>query len=813
MPAIDRRVSPDRLVPILLFVLAYLFLWKTAFGQQALLPARLAAGMAPWQAALADGSQAPAPWNPLLWDGIAQFYPWRNFAARTLGEGVIPLWNPYQFCGTPFVANSQSAVFYPLNLIFLLWPTALAFAVSARLHLWLAGLFMFCLLRHWNRSAPAAFLGGLAYMFCGFSVAWLELPTFLNVASWLPLLILLADRCFTRQKWSTAAAAGAVLGLILLAGHLQIAFYCILALFLWWLFHLAASFRQKADLVRLTGQLALILAIGFLMAGPQLLPAIELSSMSHRSGTPTAAGYAAYIAYAMPFSSLITFLVPDFFGNPAQGTFWGPANYAEYCGYIGILPLLLGGLGLLASFRRERPCAYLGVLAVIALALALGTPLAALLYFYVPGFGQSGSPARSLILYQFALIALSAFGMDALLDVIRPLANKNHGPHPSARKVSRKIASLLILGAAAVLLLPVLVADRYGDRMNLDAATLMMVQYKPILTALALLTAAWLLASLALRRRLSLTVFQYTAVLMAAADLFAFGMNYNLTAPPEAVYPKTGGLEYLQHRTRDGERIFPVNLRWSLYETPPATLPPNAAMVYRLFEVAGYDSLYSGRWKRFLNALEGKEASPLENGNMTFTSRYDSPLADLLGVRYVMSREAIEAEGFRRVYDNEIKIYENLRAMPRVFLAGSVESLPLSETLDRLARPDFPIGSKTLLDAGATGPAPPGGSRGPARLTAYSPTRISAEAHLESAGLLVLSDAYYPGWKAFADDKPAPLLRADYILRAVPLPPGSHRVEFRYEPTAFRLGLYMGMCALAILAGAMVCKGIGGPGR
>ena len=62
------------------------------------------------------------PWNPLRWDGIAQFYPWRNFAHDTIRSGYLPLWNPYQFCGTPFVANSQSAVFYPPNLLFYFCP-------------------------------------------------------------------------------------------------------------------------------------------------------------------------------------------------------------------------------------------------------------------------------------------------------------------------------------------------------------------------------------------------------------------------------------------------------------------------------------------------------------------------------------------------------------------------------------------------------------------------------------------------------------------------------------------------------------------
>ena len=82
-----------------------------------------------------------------MWDGVAEFYPWRLFAAQTLRAGWLPLWNPHQFCGTPFVANSQSAVFYPFNLLFVLLPVVRAFGVSVLVHLTLTGWFMYGFLR------------------------------------------------------------------------------------------------------------------------------------------------------------------------------------------------------------------------------------------------------------------------------------------------------------------------------------------------------------------------------------------------------------------------------------------------------------------------------------------------------------------------------------------------------------------------------------------------------------------------------------------------------------------------------------------
>src|SRR5262245_7913558 len=113
---------------------ATLLLWRALAGGEALLPARLLLLVLPWR----DGAppDAAIPWNPLLWDGIAQFYPWRHFAAQSMAAGQIPLWAPYQLCGTPFLANSQSAPLYPLHWFYYL-PGSVALKIGwlAYLHL------------------------------------------------------------------------------------------------------------------------------------------------------------------------------------------------------------------------------------------------------------------------------------------------------------------------------------------------------------------------------------------------------------------------------------------------------------------------------------------------------------------------------------------------------------------------------------------------------------------------------------------------------------------------------------------------------
>ncbi len=180
-------VLPGWLSPLFFLLLSALFLWRSTFTGDVFLPANLLGHIAPWTAAIPHDNLPP--WNPLRWDGIAQFYPWRNFAHETIRSGYIPLWNPYQFCGTPFVANSQSAVFYPPNLLFYLLPTARAFGASALLHLTLCGWFTYLFMRRIGCGAAGALLAGVVYAFSNWQIQWLQLPTFLATSCWFPLLL------------------------------------------------------------------------------------------------------------------------------------------------------------------------------------------------------------------------------------------------------------------------------------------------------------------------------------------------------------------------------------------------------------------------------------------------------------------------------------------------------------------------------------------------------------------------------------------------------------------------------------------------
>lgn len=620
---------------------------------------------------MAPGPPAAA-WNVLRFDGITQFYPWRLEAARQVRAGRVPLWNPHQFAaegGTPLLANAQSAPLYPLTVVFYAMPLGVfwyAFGLSAALHLLLAALGMYLFLRALPVGRAAALLGAATWTLSGPITTWLALPTFLAVGCWLPWLLLLVKRAHQAAGGAggrhAALGAGAVAGTLLLAGHLQIAFYCLLAagLYSLWCGAATRTLRRRPAAYLLAAASAITLA--FLLAAPQLLPALELGRVSHRAAGngPSEGSYAAYSTTALPLRNLVTLLVPDFFGHPNAGTYWNTNNYAEWALYVGVLPLALAVYTLVASDRPAR--VFFVLLGLLGFSMALGTPINRLFFWGVPGFAQTGSPARALLLVAFALATLAALGLELLQGAGRSSPARHRA------------------GVLAAIATPVLLAAVGAQRaLPFASEALPSVPFAQLLADAGVNAGIWragVLLGLAAAALITLgrvreqwrSPAAALCVVIAAGDLLAWGAGYNPTSPPSRVYPPTPGITWLQ-KNANHALIAPLNRSWSLSAQPPrgAVLPPNAATVYSLHDLSGYDSLFPGSAKqRVRTAGDGIDPSPPENGNMVFVKSVRA--AQALGARFVvvapgaagLLREAADTAGLRRVYAGEdLVIFED----------------------------------------------------------------------------------------------------------------------------------------------------------
>lgn len=748
-----------RLWPVLFFALIPLVpLWRAVFRGEAIGPFDQVRQMAPWYAPRPD-----QPWDVLPVDGVLQFYPWRDLVLRSWGEGKLPLWNPYQLGGTPLLANSQSAAFYPPHIVLgvLHVPTGLAMVLLAWFHLFWSGLGTFFLARRLGANQTGAAVAGTSFALSAFMLSWTALPSVISTVAWIPWILACIAALFREdavlpseaedgktphtqgRRTRTLIALAASVGMMILAGHLQFTAYGFMAA---GLMAVALVLTTRQAPLKSALQCFLALAFGALLALPQLLPVLSYSQFSHRRNTPTPEGYQAYVSSAIRPFELATVPHATLEGNPRAWSlreneqvpsYWPlyvkqGANFAESAVALG--PLVLSLL-LLAPWRR-REMIPLAVVGGFALLLALGTALNALLYFRVPGWSSTGSPGRVIVLFVLAASVIAGLaisnpprlpkdGLKGLLPLLVPILASlpfvylaMNVPAPQAEfdpKAVSGLAAAALIQAAPGMLIAVIVAA--------TALSFAFRQDRP--AARAALLAAPILIALA----------------AAAHELVPTGQPLAPVAPPSAT-----------------ERVAVVNEPWGLSRAAMALLPPNTASLGRVHELSGYDSLLHRDTVALLNDINGKDSAPMANGNMMFVKpTADSAKLAAAGVTEVWSQAEIPALG--------------------VPTAGSGY---FRYRLDGPGRASTPAG--------------------PAQITSETLSGIKLQA--TGPGRLVLRDRMMPGWTARVDGKPVPLVGT--LWREVELSEGSHQVEMDYYPPGLSTGWLIGFTGWFLLAMAAI---------
>jgi len=750
---------------------------------------------------------------------LLQFYPWRKLAVDMIRSGHVPLWNHYLGNGTPLAANLQSAVFYPLNLIYLIIPVERAMGYSAVLHVILAGLFMYLYSRTIRLSRFASLVAALSYMFSGLLISRLGFLSMTSATPWLPLLLCLAERLVSRRRLRSALLLGLVIGLQLLAGHAQLWYYGLWAVAAYVLtrgwqtakegVHSRSRILRLAMRAWLLSALAVLVGLG--VAAVQLLPTAELALLSQRQ---SGVEYGFAMTYSFWPWRLITLFAPDFFGTPSRGDYWGYATYWEDCGYIGVLPLLLALIALLTCLeqkRRQRTnfspslvtrysslIPFFSLLCLLSLLLALGKnlPLYPLVFRWVPGFSFFQAPARFLYLYTLGMATLAGLGADLV------------GPSRRLERVSGYgvvVGLAILLATVAVRLLP------------LPPVKLTFV------SALARFAALLVIASLLLLYRgkvefqsgetkppyrlgiSPLVLWQILIIAFIAADLVTFGHALNPTTESRLYELSTHSGTFLRGKD-EGGRVFIFSesdyaLKFNKYlrfdDFGPSdtdwlmglreTLMPNLAISEGLFSANNFDPLVVGHYERLMQELDRGLPRQADEARLSAALR----LLSLMNVEYILDYEEVPNPNL--VLADGVRIHRNDGVLPRAYVVFQAQTISNDEELlAELLSPTFDPSRTVLLGSAPSQetishpPVPP-----PLipLSPAYSPNTIKLEVALDQDGYLVLSDTYYPGWRAYVDGKEKEILRANYAFRAVPLKSGQHTVLFKYDPLSFKMGL------------------------
>lgn len=729
-------------------------------------------------------------WRPLFagqaffWGTpLLQFVPWQRAAAAAWRAGHPPLWNPLVGCGAPLAANYQTGAFYPLNLLYLLLDAEVALSWTTALHLVLAGWGMY----GWARAAgldrfPAA-VGALALSGSGFLAGRAALfPSVAFTFPWLPVWLWRAEALVRRRRLCDALWLGLSLGLGLLAGHAQTAFYgglLLVAYLVFRTFQEATGWGQRT--IRNAQLVGLALTLGLGLAAVQLLPTAELMYQSQR---PAGVDYDLAMTYSLWPWRLITFAAPDFFGHPARGDYWGYATYWEDAGYVGLLPLLLAIWAVCQRKRREEKRRtgqvwFWAAGATVGLLLALGqnTPVFPFLFRHVPGFNLFQAPARWLAVTTVALAALAALGAQHWLAGQQGRRRGGLGVVVGA--------ALLIGGLAAPRLVP-------GIPSTFGPATARLGGTLAVTGALLLLwrETAWWQAGVCGFVALDLLLFGWPLVPAVDRSLYhghtSVASHLCGESGPIRVYWPTDPAH--RHREYDAEQRVKfdyltfdsfgprdVDHWWGMRET----LLPNVGMLDGVATANNFDPLLVGRYVDLLQAAVEAPA-----------------LVRAMGVTHVAS-DRPWPEGQPVDTAPAMTLYRLPNALGRVWVVPAARHVDPDEALAILADPAFDPATTVLLERSASGIQHPASSIRYRLTLRDAPNRVTIRAVLDAAGYLVLADTWYPGWQATVDGAPASVLRANHAFRAVWLEAGEHVVEFVYRPRSVAVGAGLSGGALA----------------
>jgi len=704
--------------------------------------------------------------NFLVTDPVRQQYPWKYLSIDQIKSLNIPLWNPYNFSGTPLLANFQSAVFYPFNFLFFIIPFHISWSILIFIQPLLAGIFMFFYLNNLKLNKTASFLGSLSFSFSGFFIAWLEWGIILHTALWLPLILLSIDKIlslFQNDNFKFQISNFKFLGwnLVFLltlvfsffAGHLQTFFY--LAIFS--IVYFIARFIQDGKKRKTFG---LFLVLGFLfiiITSVQWYPTLKFINLSARN--LDLAGFRE-AGWFIPWQNLIQFIAPDFFGNPSTLNYYGVWNYAEFIGYIGIFPLILSFYALF--FRRDKKTLFFSVIFFASLIFALPTIFAKIPFKFEIPFISTSQPTRLLFPIVFSLSSLASFGLDYFIKV------KN-------RKLVFFVLILLSLFFASLWVF----VSVFGGNI-LSAENLLVARQNLILpTALFILVSLFFLIPIFIKKEkiLNVNLFNFSLFilfLITIFDLFRFGWKFEPFTNKEYLYPSTEITSFLQKQEQPF-RVLSVDSR---------ILPPNFSIMYKIQVLDGYDPLYLQRYGELMAASgRGRPDISAPFGFNRIITPQDplSRINDFLGAKYVLSLKELNINKLNLVFsDGTIYVYENSRAFKRVFFVNNtLIANSKQEAIETLFEVNYPLNSRAVVEEVTDKkPFKNNWSIGSVKIISYQDNNIILETQNSDDGFLVLTDSFYPSWKANIDGKETKIYLTDFNFKGIIVPKGIHNVEF-----------------------------------
>ena len=784
--------------PIFIFILISLLFFYPVFLENKIpLPTDALVGAhIPWSEVKWKGYPAGVPIkNQEITDAISQFYPWRKLVGEFWRAGKVPLWNPYMFNGTPFLATLHSAALYPLNLLYVFFNDYIAWSSLVFSQILLSGIFMYVFLRSLNLRNIASLMGGITFAFSGYMVAWLEFATGGHAGLWLPLLLYFERKMLLEKKAIYVIAVVATYFMIFTAGDFQVPLFISITYLLFGAYLIYFEIKQKKESLKNLIYLIFVFILGIILSAPQLLPTIELFLQSVRQYDPY---IKEYFYGLMGWEKITNFIWPDFFGNIVTRNYWGKYGFHEYISYVGIIPLVY----VFYSFIVKKAILekFFWFLLFISLIFLFPTPFGLLPYkLQIPGLSTS-SASRIIYLVDFSLAALTAYGIDKWLKSKDTKLLKTTFLITVLCCISMGLLRLIMLNSQYTNFTYPTISNLSVSFRNMIPQTVLLIFFLCVLTV-------FYKAKLVFGGRKIENYFLYLTVvlmmLLSLADILRFAWKNTAFGPIKFLFPETEITNYLSNNSGTS-RI-------------AGGIPTNLFMPYKLYSAEGYDPLYPEKNSRWYSIVDWGNTDNL-GGRYGIIHYFESSAINYAAVKYIVDYKkdihgqinskgdfykGVDSLRYLEVFrEGEITIFENKKALPYVWLTNNYfVAENINDSVNKMIKSDYPILLLNKTPREILGKNNPKYSVTEI-VKGYNEIKFNTSSDEDS--LLFLSESYYPGWKAYVDGKDSEIFVANYLFQSIFIPKGEHLVSFQYKSMSYKIGIVSCIITVSLLIGLWV---------
>jgi len=738
----------------------------------------------------------------------------------------LPLWNAYNYSGIPLLATLQPGIFYPPHILYLFLPFNVVWNWMIILHFFFAGVTTGFFLRYCKASKTASFVGSVIFTLSGYLMSVHNLLPHLFSVSWFPLVIMYYLKYFDDKKNKYLVCTAFSITMQFLAGAPEIVIMTLFVLIIITFFlDFFTADKASSNIVDTmwgavktrANAISIVLLLFVLFSSIQLLPFYELKTNSIRASGLT---YNEAIIWSFAWKDFIQFFLPDFYGYHLNTQkYWQNQSWLKTL-YLGVIPFILSSFYFVSRDRRKW---IFLMLIVISFLFALGgnTPLYKLLY-RIPPFSSVRYPVKFLFVFFFIISVTSGLGFDTF----------RKGIAENISRIKNIVYILFYFGFALVIIWGYVVLFNNDIYSFLDKMGIKPPIYNDINFNLhnvkrflffSFMFCLMLLVYLRVKRK---KIVLPIMLVLLTTDLFLAGYGFYMTVPWKVYMEKHDFSDNLI-KSKNTERYFvtpKTNTEFDTFPKDRGILAASYAPIFRLYAVGGSEVLRIKYNETYLQTMFSQNT--LESAEKGF---------DAAGVRYLITSYKTKDKKFKilnsiKIGEKKVYLYEYLPYPGRFLLFDKIhfvnsDSMVIEKLKDKRIdlkkelilisdssnnRKNLVIKNNMSVDtnndktnigirkSGIKNQKTAYKNKGDVKLISYQANKIVLDYEADKDMFLYVSDTFYPGWKAYVDNKQTGIYRANLAFRAIEVPKGKHTVVFKYVPLSFYTGAFLTLIGIAL---------------